>query len=488
LQPVARRLVLTPRRLPWILLGVAAPVVFFVGVAENQVHGTAAFYAAVSRQIVETGIWNPLHHGPVPYFLKPPLQFWLAGLNIQALGATNLAATLWPRLFGLGCVALTALIGRRLYGPTAGVFAGLLCVANGTLVENSITFRHDSALLFGILLSLWAYLEPGGRWRPPVFYGGMALAVLSKGPQGLLPLALAAAHAAWADRLVAPWRAAARPWLVWSLLLVLPLLWVLDHYARFGDAFFIRLARDAASGGSTGIADHVQRVAYHYLIAPILRWLPFSPFMVWGVARAARRSLRGPARDRHQPVDRMLVLWTLGVILILSLRFSHRFRYMLMVLPPLALLGGRELARLTGGRIPLRASRAAAGVLLAVLVALAALRPSFDTSDGMRGVAIMRRLFDEELGAPDAPVPVLLPAGVEIGGYGGQQSIRDWIYYYLHRRIQVVRPAEITAGEPGRLLFVYWDHIEEMRRTLPLRVLVQGRREYLVAYRPDDGG
>jgi hypothetical protein len=91
----------------------------------------------------------------------------------------------------------------------------------------------------------------------------------------------------------------------------------------------------------------------------------------------------------------------------------------------------------------------------------------------------MQGLLDEQLGDPEAPVPVLLPAGEEVAAYGSQNSLRDWIHFYLGRRAEAAGPAAARAAAPGQLYFVYWDHIEWMRETLPIRVLVHSRRAYL---------
>lgn len=475
---------LDAERLPWLLLALATPVVFFVGIAERQVYGTAAFYAAISREVAETGVWTPLQHGGVPYVYKPPLQFWLSALGIGLLGPSNAAVTFLPRLFGSASVLLTAWIGRRLYGPAAGFFAGLTVLLNVTLIENSNTFRHDPALLLGMLTAFAAYLAPAGRWRPPVFYLGVCFAVLSKGPPGLLPLGLVPLHAWWSGRLVSPGRPEARPWLAWSWLLLLPVLWYADQYRRLGDWFLERLASDAMYDETGSLREQLGDLVLVYLFRPIVGWLPFSLFMLWGLGRTGRRVLRGAERGRDAAADRTLLVWVLLVLALLVVRQSHRVRYMLMLLPPLAWLGGREMARLAGGRVPLALSGGLACILALALLGLAVVRPSFDRSDGMGGVAIMRRLFDRELGGPAAPVPVLLPDAVEIGGYGGQQSIRDWIYFYLGRRVRLVHASELARTPPGSLFFVYWDHIEELERAHPLRVLVETKRTYLVELTP----
>jgi len=473
-----------PDGLPWLLLALTALVVFFIGVDERQMHGTAAFYASMSRQVADTGVWLPLHSGPEPYYLKPPLVFWLAAATMEVLGPTNLAASLWPRLFGIGCVLLTASIARRAYGDTAGVLAGLICLANPSLFETANSLRLDTALLFWILLSVHALLAPTGRWRAPVFYGAIALAILSKGPQGALPLAIAGVH--WlASRGATPTPAGdRRRWLAWSPLLALPLLYYGDHALRFGDAYFANLAADSDMREVEGPLDHLLRALERNLLTPLLRWLPFSPFMALGVWRAIGRLRREPTGP-ERALDWTWLSWIVGLLLLLSLRESYRLRYVLLVLPPLALLGGRELAALLGGRTPARATRWAALLLAVLAVVLAVLRPSLDPTDGMAGVGVMRRLLDEQLASPAAAVPVLLPEGRRMGSYGGQFSMRDWIHFYLGRPVAAVRPDQVRQAPPGRLYFVYWDHIDAMRASLPIRVLVHSRRAYLVERIPE---
>jgi hypothetical protein len=209
--------------------------------------------------------------------------------------------------------------------------------------------------------------------------------------------------------------------------------------------------------------------------------------MAWGVARAARGGLRGRADSPAAALDRTLLVWILLILVVLASRLSHRVRYALMMLPPLALLGGRGLAQLAGDRLPTALLRGAALALVLVLAVLAAWRPAFDRSDGMRGVEIMRRLFGEALGDASTPVPVLLAEGARLGGYGGQEAIRDWVYYYLGRRVRPVWPAELEDAEPGSLYFVYYDSIDELRASLPLRVVVETKRTFLVEWLPRAG-
>ena len=80
--------------LPWLLLGVTAVLVFFIGVGERQMHGTAAFYSTLSLTVAQTGVWLPLHSGPEPYFLKPPLVFSKRDADELADGLDEVLCTL----------------------------------------------------------------------------------------------------------------------------------------------------------------------------------------------------------------------------------------------------------------------------------------------------------------------------------------------------------------------------------------------------------
>ena len=473
--------------LPWGVLFATGLLVFFAAWGQRELNGTSAFYAALSRQIAETGVWSPILHGEHPYVLKPPLQFWLTALTFKLFGPTVTAATLWPRLFGLGCILLTADLGRRLFSPAAGFFAALTLVANVTLIENSNKFRLDAPLLFGILLSMRAGLVVGGRWRPPAFYGGVVLALLSKGLPGLLPLVVVPLHAWWSGRWKPPWRPAARPWLVWALLLTLPVLWYADQYQRFGDSLFQQLLGDATRAENRTLLGYLESALYQYILAPPLRWLPFSPFMLWGLARAVREARSSGAEGAQRGLARTLLFWVVLVMLVLFAKKTHRVRYLLLILPPLALLGGREIAQLLGDQVPRRVSQVViAGLGVAALV-LASGLPRPDEHEGLAAVGVMDRVLDAELGPSSVPAPLLLPNGAVFRFKAGQNAPADWAYFHLGRWVEPLHPGDLpqAATARGSHYLVDMHHFDELIGTLPLRVITRSRSMALVAWLPD---
>lgn len=175
-------------------------------------------HAAVLRGMLEGGHWLVLHLGDALYPDKPPLYFWLlAGLS-RILGSPdpllfNLAAALSGGVFLWSMIALGRALGlsRR-----AVLLAGLVLLSNWFFIDRMHQPRMD--LLFSAFILL-AHLglfraasgDEGLRRGWAAFGAGAAmLAVLTKGPVGLLlPVLALVAFLALRGRLRALWSAGA---------------------------------------------------------------------------------------------------------------------------------------------------------------------------------------------------------------------------------------------------------------------------------------
>ena len=84
-------------------------------------------YAQIAREMLNTGNYLVPSLGAEPYSNKPPLFFWLIALSSRYYGGVNAAAARIPSaVAALGVLLLTYLLGRKLYGPLTGFFAGLI--------------------------------------------------------------------------------------------------------------------------------------------------------------------------------------------------------------------------------------------------------------------------------------------------------------------------------------------------------------------------
>jgi 4-amino-4-deoxy-L-arabinose transferase-like glycosyltransferase len=108
------------------VLGLAL-VLLFYRLGHGSFHDwDEAIYAQVARETLFSDTWTTLTWNGAPFLHKPPLYFWLTALTYKMIGVSELAARLWPAIFGFGVVALTFVLGMRDHSWVVGAVAALL--------------------------------------------------------------------------------------------------------------------------------------------------------------------------------------------------------------------------------------------------------------------------------------------------------------------------------------------------------------------------
>ncbi|MCD6320051.1 MAG: glycosyltransferase family 39 protein [Candidatus Desulfofervidaceae bacterium] len=123
---------------------------------------------------------------------KPALIYWCMWSAYKIFGVNEFSARFFSPLFGVATVILVFLAGNSLFLWPTGLWAGLILLS--TLFFN-ISVRiatPDAALIFFINLAIFSFILGYETRRGVYFYLfflAMALAVLAKGPMGIvLPL------------------------------------------------------------------------------------------------------------------------------------------------------------------------------------------------------------------------------------------------------------------------------------------------------------
>ena len=129
---------------------------------------------------------------------KPPLFFWSIAIFSIPFGAvTEFTARLPSVLAALGTLWLTMRLGRRWYGPKTAALSGIILTTAFMFWDKARWSQIDSLLCFLIWVALTAFDsfrsgDGNGRRAGILFWTAIALAVLAKGPVGLLlPLGVA---------------------------------------------------------------------------------------------------------------------------------------------------------------------------------------------------------------------------------------------------------------------------------------------------------
>ena len=391
-----------------MLLAGLAFLTFFVGLGRPAITDSdEAFYAQAGREMVESGDWVTPHYNRQPRFEKPVLFYWLVALAYLAAGIGEFAARVPSALAGLGLVLAAFACARRWYDDRTAVLAGAITATSFGYVAVARQALPDLALACFVTAGTWAAFEalvavprPAGRRRLGwLVAAGVALAAgfLTKGPVGVvLPALIVGPPAVWrclvegrarAGRPGPPFaRLAGDVGLLAVVCVALTLPWFGAMTATHGVAYLERFF----------IAENVERFATaryndprpigYYVPIVIGGLLPWSPLMlVWW--RPVRRML---ARARRiEPAEVWLGLWAAAPLVFYSISVGKQPRYMLPVLPPLAILLARGVSRALARQAAngagrdrlLAAGGIAAGVVL-LLFAAAVARAGILLGDG----------------------------------------------------------------------------------------------------------
>jgi 4-amino-4-deoxy-L-arabinose transferase-like glycosyltransferase len=363
-----------------LIIAVAAPVLFFRLGDARLWDRDEPRNAQCAVEMVQRGDWV------VPWFNnelrthKPVLLYWLIMSSYAALGVNEFAARFPSALLGLGTILCTYQIGARLFHRRAGLWAALALTPALMFDVASRAATPDAALIFCVTATLCAYVqfafpspeEPECEPRFPssqqaaVVYGLMALAVLAKGPVGIvLPLSIMGGSL-WITRCVS-WN----PQSTLRLQLDKPIQQIIDLAREFKPltaiAMLLLIAAPwyALVGWRTGgeflvgfLWDHNVRRATEsleghsgpaILFYPATIWIGFFPasiFLLPSILETRRQFSKEPAR---RAAITLCAMWALLTVALFSLAKTKLPSYVTPCYPALALLVGNLLYRSTSG-------------------------------------------------------------------------------------------------------------------------------------------
>ena len=354
-------------RSAWIVLVVAA-VAFFAGLDRAAIgDADEAYYAEAAREMIEGGDFLTPHYNYENRFQKPVLFYWAVAAAYLAAGVGAAAARVPSALSGIGIAAIAWYPVADWYADRTGLIAGLIVATSFGCVAMARQSLPDLPLAFFITASIGAagvaLFDSGPLLLTPLLLSAAAagLGFLTKGPVGLvLPLAVVAPIA------VLERRDALRPK---SLLLavlmfaVIALPWYAGMTMVHGTDYLLKLFSDRQS----------RAVRHQSLQLPAARVVLRSDRPRRSAAvdrlRAALDSRDRPPRSREGDAfasHARLMVWALFPLVLFSVSVGKQPRYVLPILPPVALL----LAAALDARVPSRERRS--GGPLLVCCALAA--------------------------------------------------------------------------------------------------------------------
>ncbi len=324
--------------LPLLLL---AALTFFTGLGRGAITDSdEAFYAESAREMVASGDWLTPHYNYEPRFQKPVLYYWLTAATYLVFGPTEFGARLWSAMAGLGLVMVTAACGRRWYDEPTGFLAGAIVATNFGYFTIARMALPDLPLTFCITMAIWAALvstlesERSPRKFVLLAALGLGLGFLMKGPVGLIiPILVIVPLLAIERRSIA--LTPIDIVLGFVVMLAVSMPWYLLMWWRHGNEYL----------QSFFVGDNFERFATDRFNDPRPWWF-YVPVVAGGLLPWTSLALvwLGPItqflRRRRDvgTVDLRLMIWAILPLVFYTLSVGKQPRYVLPVLPPLALL------------------------------------------------------------------------------------------------------------------------------------------------------
>ncbi|MBU2954991.1 ArnT family glycosyltransferase [Marinobacter sp. F3R08] len=314
-------------------------------------------YAEIARIMAETGDWiTPWFDYGVPFWGKPPLSFWAQAMSFRLLGVTEFAGRLPSWLASVVTVFLVYKLRRYLHpdrgseaSRISGLWAALIYATTALGFLTAGTIMTDSFLALGctlVLTSLIVRLQGGPELWGWLFFVGLAIGLLAKGPLALvltgLPVSL---WVVLTRRWLTLWQLL--PWLRGSLLtLAIAVPWYVLAELKtpgFLDYFIVgehikRFLVSSWQGDLYGNAHEFTRgTIWLYLIAASFPW-GLIAIAAFARNRWHKRTPQHQWQPREKGVGGLVLASALSPALFFTLSGNILWTYVLPGLPFLAVL------------------------------------------------------------------------------------------------------------------------------------------------------
>jgi 4-amino-4-deoxy-L-arabinose transferase-like glycosyltransferase len=168
---------------------VSAVLVYLLGVYVNVMDIDAAQYAAISREMMQSGSYLQVYEQGHDYLDKPPLVFWLCSVSMKVFGVNNFAYKLPSILFALLAIFSTYRFALLYYNRTIAQLSALVLATSQSFFLITNDCRTDTILIGCVAFTFWhlaaAFLE--NNWRHFLLgFIGIGFGMLAKGPIALL--------------------------------------------------------------------------------------------------------------------------------------------------------------------------------------------------------------------------------------------------------------------------------------------------------------
>ena len=428
----------------WCIIGLC---LFCLVVLFFDVGGAALFEpdegrnAEVAREVLLLDDWITPHYDFIPRLDKPVFFFGLVALSFKIFGLGEWSARLPSVLASLGCLSLTYVLARAIFGRRAALWSVLILVTSVEFFVLSRVVILDMVLTFFITLSLacfwFGHLATGRRRKFLVLlmYAFLGAATLIKGPVGLLlPAAV-----------IFFYLLLSRKWALLGemesssgvpLFLIVTASWYVAVELR-NPGYLHHFLYEENFARFTTTEFNRSGPWYYFFMVLAAGFFPWTLLLPMTLADFRKR----PPADGHL----FLILWIALPFIVFSLSASKLPHYILPLYPPLAILVGATVTKAFTAAPSAKMSWVLS--LPAVTFFLVALLPAllFLPSD------VLPKKIPPQIYAALARTSVLLTVGVAVALILGLAAIKKGLWhreFYIYGSTVLGFALLILVGEP----------------------------------------
>jgi len=304
-------------------------------------------YGEVAREVLLTHDWVVMHVNGAPWFVQPPLYFWIAALCAKAFGVSAFALRLPAALATIAMGGAVGYATARVAGLRAGTVAAV--VLSSSLMQ-AIVGRlaiMDALLDLCVVIAILCWYralqpspDPGdARRRSTAFLcGTLAVAggMLAKGPVApVIVVLVIGVWIAWERRSGAAIALPGPATLLGAgaLFIAIAAPWFVLEAIRVGPGAASELIGHYTVGRYTGVIENQRGPWWYYAPVLVLGFFPWIAFVPVAAAHVAR-----VARTRVGSLERLALTWTIVPLVFFSFAQTKLPNYVALMLPALAIV------------------------------------------------------------------------------------------------------------------------------------------------------
>ena len=304
--------------------------------------------AEAAREMLETGDWISPTLNYEPRYAKPAFVYWVISSIYALFGINEFTARLPSALFGMALLILQYGFVNRMLGSTVALFSSLMLLLNAEFVGIHRMVLTDPELVFFTTLATYSFWlgfageEKDPRWMWG-FYIGMGLAMLAKGPVGILIPLLAVIPYLTLTRRWRAFFAEGKPLTGWLLFLLIAAPWYVAMFSIHGSEYAAAAQANTTGRFANPMEGHGGIWLFFIFIPVVLvgffPWSGLLPVAVyqqlkpWKEYRSGARSGKGE--------DGLLLfcsLWIMAILLFFTISATKLPHYILPLFPAASLM------------------------------------------------------------------------------------------------------------------------------------------------------